>query len=189
VLSPDGRPAANAEIGLVSPGARLSLQPGGFSRDNMQSGGNLLRVNNHGEFKLPADEAITRIIAADPAGYAEVSPAALVNDPTIHLEPWGRLEGIYFSDGREAAGSELLFQYDDGDFNSVSSDFAAYQVRTDRDGHFVFAQVPPGKHNLVRLVYQHGTQGGPDGLIWTQTPLLFVEIQPGQTTQVTVGNK
>ena len=42
VLLPDGRPAAGADVALVSAGARFQLLPGGFSRDNPQSGGSLL---------------------------------------------------------------------------------------------------------------------------------------------------
>lgn len=187
VLSPDGRPAANADIGLVSPGARLSLIPGGFSRQNMQSGGSLLLTDEKGRFDLPPNDAATCVIAAHADGYGEASPAALAAEPTMRLQPWGRLEGTYLSGGQAVAGRELLFQCGQGDFNTVSSDFNAYQVKTGSDGHFVFAQVPPGKHKLVRLVQEKGMPGGTSGTVWTHMPLLDVEIRPGETTTVTVG--
>src|SRR4029453_15627694 len=131
VLSPDGRPAVNADVGLVSRGARLELKPGGFSRVNLQSGGSLVSRDGKGQFGLPSGESITRVIAATAECYAEANVTGLEADPTIHLQPWGRLEGIYLSGGRGVAGRELLFQFGNGDFNTVSSEFGAYKVMTD----------------------------------------------------------
>jgi RNA polymerase sigma factor (sigma-70 family) len=182
VLSADGRPAPNVDVGLVSPGARLQLIPGGFSRVNMQSGGTLRLTDARGQFKLPADETLTRVIAANEEGYAEASPALLAANPTLQLQPWGRLEGSYLSAGQGAAGRMLLFQYGGGSFDTVSSDFMAYQVKTDDAGHFVFQQVPPGKHTLVGLLpFQ-----SPSGSGWSHEPLQDVAIRSGETTTVTL---
>ncbi len=41
VRKPDGQPAGNADVGLVSPGARLWLGQGGFNRQNVQTCGAL----------------------------------------------------------------------------------------------------------------------------------------------------
>lgn len=187
VLLPDGRPAVNADIGLVSPSAGLRLIPGGFSRENLQSGGSLLTTDGQGQFRLPPDDAVTRVIAAHPGGFAETTPAVLVAEPVIRLQAWGRLEGTYLSRGQPAADRELLFQYGQGDFTTVSSDSRAYQVRTDRDGRFVFPQVPPGQHRLVRLVPEKGLPGMSSGTVWSHQPLLEVDIRPGDTTTVTIG--
>ena len=187
VLLPDGRPAVNADIGLVSPGAGLRLIPGGFSRENLQSGGSLLTTDGQGQFRLPPDDAVARVIAAHPGGFAETTPAVLAAEPVIRLQAWGRLEGTYLSRGQPAADRELLFQYGQGDFTTVSSDSRAYQVRTDRDGRFVFPQVPPGQHRLVRLVPEKGLPGMSSGTVWSHQPLLQVDIRPGDTTTVTIG--
>lgn len=183
VLTTDGRPAPNVDVGLVSPGARLELMPGGLSRRNPQSGGTLLLTDEHGQFKLPSDETITRVIATAAEGYAEAAPATLASNPTIQLQPLGQLQGTYLTNGQGAAGQTLLFQYGTGDFNTVSSDFNAYQVKTDGSGHFAFEQVPPGKHMLVQLVQ---AQINPGGMGWTHRFLEEVEIRPGETTTVTV---
>lgn len=176
VLLPDGRPASGADVGLVSPGARLNLVPGGFSRDNVQSGGSLLLTDSQGQFSLPPDESITRVIAANAQGYAEASPSALAAEPTLILQPWGRLEGTYLSGGEGVADRELLLQSGQGALDTVSYDFTAYRVKTDREGRFAFSKVPPGKHRLIS-----GTSS------WSNDhPLMEVEIRPGETTAVTI---
>ena len=114
VLQPDGALAIGADVGFVSPGARLSLSPGGFSRQNVQSGGSLRATDGEGKFQLPADEAINRVIAAGPAGYVEVPRAALAENPIMQLQPWGRIEGMYSSGGQPAADREFLLQYAQG---------------------------------------------------------------------------
>lgn len=187
VLLPDGRLAVNADIGLVSPSAGLRLIPGGFSRENLQSGGSLLTTDGQGQFRLPPDAAVARVIAAHPGGFAETTPAVLAAEPVIRLQAWGRLEGTYLSRGQPAADRELLFQYGQGDFTTVSSDSRAYRVKTDRDGRFVFPQVPPGQHRLVRLVPEKGLPGMSSGTVWSHQPLLEVDIHPGDTTTVTIG--
>jgi RNA polymerase sigma factor (sigma-70 family) len=184
VVLPDGRPAASADIGLVSPSSGLRLLPGGFDRNNVQSGGSLVRTDGRGEFKLPPDESIARIIAAHLEGFAETTPAALESEPTLRLQPWGRLEGIYRSAGQAAAGRELLFEYGDGNYQSISSSFDGYRVKTDAQGRFVVPQVPPGHHRLVRLVE---TKVNPGGVGWTHEPMTDVEIRAGETTSIAVG--
>jgi protocatechuate 3,4-dioxygenase beta subunit len=184
VLLPDGRPASGADVGLVFPGARLNLVPEGFSRDNVQSGGSLLLTDSQGRFNLAPDESITRVIAANAQGFGEASPSALAAEPTLILQPWGRLEGTYLSGGEGAANCELLFQYGQGAFDTVSSDFTAYQVKTDSEGRFAFSKVPPGKHRLVRVITdkESGTSS------WSSDhPLSEVVIRSGETTVVTIG--
>ncbi len=184
VVLPDGGPAANTDIGLVSPGARLSLVPGGFSRRNMQSGGRLLLTDEEGRFDLPPDEAITRVIAAHAAGYAEASPAALAAEPTMRLQPWGRLEGTFLSGGKPAANRVLTL----GSTTAVSLlglvfDFDSFPVETDAQGRFAFPKVPPGRLKLTRLV----SIGSGASCMFTAVELMVVEIRPGETTTITVG--
>ena len=48
VLSPDGRPVVGASVGLVSPGAWLSLKAGGLAQQQHQSAGRLLETDAEG---------------------------------------------------------------------------------------------------------------------------------------------
>jgi hypothetical protein len=184
VLLPDGRPAADADIGLVAPGSRLRLIPGGFSREGgSSSGGSLLVCDRDGQFRLPPDEAVLQVIAAHPGGFAETTPDLLRVDPVLRLEPWGHLEGTYLSGGKAAADRELRVQYGSGDCDMIATDFSAFRVKTDRDGAFAFPRMPPGRHRLVgALIESHSSSTG--GPVWTLLPVGDVEIAPGETTTV-----
>jgi RNA polymerase sigma factor (sigma-70 family) len=183
VLLPNGRAAHNADVGFVSPGSRLQLVPGGFSRENVQDGNALRRTDAKGQFQIKADPGISRIIAAHPDGYAETSPEALAAEPVIRLQPWGRIEGTYLVSGKLAAGRLVRLQLGFGDFMSVSADLHKFQTSSDAQGQFTFPQAPPGKHHLVRLLPQtNGTT-----VSWMNRPLEDVEVVSGETKMITVG--
>lgn len=187
VLLPDGQPAVKADIGLVSPGAGLVLISGGLSHINLQYVGSLLTTDGQGQFRLPPDDAVARVIAAHTGGFAETTPAVLAAEPVIRLQAWGRLEGTYLSRGQPAAGQVLRLRYGLEDLHMVELDPSVFQVTTDRDGHFVFPQVPPGWHQLERGVEVSGSLAEVEGKVWTTHLLDDVEILPGNTTTVTIG--
>jgi RNA polymerase sigma factor (sigma-70 family) len=183
VLLPDGRPAVQADVGLVMPQAGLELIPGGFSHQTVE-GSALLMTDTSGSFQLPPDQTISRVMIAHARGFAETTPAALLANPTIYLEPWGRLEGTFRAGGQPAANRDLLFGIGKADFMSVHTSLDAYRVKTDQAGRFVFNQVPPGKRQVIQLVPNEGD--GVKGSV-THQPVADVEIRPGETASVTIG--
>lgn len=180
VLLPDNRPAVQADVGLATPQSGLQLTSGGFSHQNVQNGAALLLTDAAGNFRLPSDDSITRIILAHPAGFAEVTRAVLVSDRSVRLEPWGRLEGTYMVGTQPATNRDLLFQYGQAYSDEVSTSFEAYRVKTDAAGKFIFPKVPPGKHQVVRLVPFAGGH--------SHEPIADVEIRPGETTTTTISS-
>ena len=172
VLLPDGRPGAKVDIGLESPGARLSLIPGGLRTIGFLASDALLSTDDAGRFALPPDEAVTRVLAAHPDGYAEATPAALAAEPIMRLRQWGRLEGTFLSGGKPAADRELTVE---STGPGPRTRWFEFRVRTDADGHFTFSKVPPGKLKLVLLIR------------FRDTPLTDVDAVPGETKTVTVG--
>jgi RNA polymerase sigma factor (sigma-70 family) len=187
VIDSNGQPAADADVGLVSPGAGLRLLPGGFSHN--ESGASLLRTDDAGHFTLPSDDSISRVIVACPAGYAEATPADLQKSPTIILQPWGRIEATCLSGGQPVAGREYLFELSDSNDNNpntISAAFDAFHVTSDEQGKFVMPMVPPGKHRLIRLIPQ---TIGQNQNSWMWGNGTGVDIQPGAITTVTLGDK
>jgi uncharacterized GH25 family protein len=171
VLLPSGQPAAFASVGLVFPGAYLALVPGGIAASRWgSSSGALLFTDVQGQFQLPSEDAITRVIGACAEGYAEAPPAALAADPILRLQPWGRIEGTYLTKGMPATDMTVTLQTS-GPINTVEFDPGSFSAATDAQGRFVFVKVPPGQQILA--------QG--------KTPLMDVEVQPGQTTTISVG--
>ena len=181
VLSPDGRPAVGASVGLVSPGAWLSLKAGGLAQQPNQSPGTLLSTDAEGRFRLPPDDAISRVVVANPQGFADAAPVALCANPTLQLQPWGRVEGTYLSGGQPAPGRIVLLQYGSDDLSTLSSDVTA---QTDAQGQFIIPQAPPGSHKLARVVVERLS---PTSTSSQKFPLTEVEIRPGETTFLTLG--
>ena len=184
LLLPDGRPAANAEIGLVSPRAQLRLLPDGFDRRSNASRGSMLSADANGQASLPLDNAIQKIVVVHSQGYAEATAAAIRSEPTLRLQSWGRLEGTYWHSGKPAAGIELLPGFMDGDQTAISFDFELCRVASDAEGRFAFAKVPPVRLRLIRLVPNPQSDGSKG---WGYNPLTEVDVRPGETTQIELG--
>ncbi len=184
VYQSNGQPAGGADIGLVSPGARLSLAQGGFARDNVQTGGSLLTTDVSGKFTLPSDNSITKVIAANADGYAEATPTELTNQPAMRLQPWGGLEVSCVSGDKPIAGREFLLQMGGGSDQSVSFRFDLAHYTTDAQGQFSIAKLPPGTHNLVRLIPQPASGNTHSWMHGNKTEF---EIKSGETTKLVLG--
>jgi hypothetical protein len=176
-LLPDGSPAARADVGLVWPGARLELIPGGFSRNHVQDLTALLQANAEGRFRLAQNDAILRVIVAHAKGFADTTPSALSADANIRLQPWGRLEGTYLAGDKPARDRSLTLEYGGG-LATISA--SGFKAQSDAHGHFVFPQAPPGRNKLMRVITLSSNS-------WTSEPVTEVEIRPGETTSVTLG--
>ena len=184
VYTPDGRPAGSVDIGLVSSGARLAMVQGGFSLDHVQTGGSLLRADKQGTFTLQPDPAITRVIAAGADGYAEATPAELEANPVMRLQPWGRLEATCFSGGKPVAGREYGLKFGGGSEETIAFDFMASRFTTDTQGKLTIDKLPPGKHELMRLIHFNSPDGSGGWMHGAKTPF---EIRSGETTPLDLG--
>jgi hypothetical protein len=184
VLQPDGQPAVNADVGLVSPGAQLRLLPSGFNRQSGAYGRTLFNTDANGRVSLHPDETVRKIVAVHAAGYAEATPAMLQAEPTLRLKSWGRIEGTYWASGQPAAQRELKPEFIDGTHRDMAFDFQAFRVTTDAQGRFAFAKVPPVRLQLLRLIPSPAPDGSKS---WGQNSLIEVVVRPGETTQVELG--
>jgi protocatechuate 3,4-dioxygenase beta subunit len=184
VTLPDGRPAARCDVGFISPGADLTLRPGGLEG---RSGGAVVMTDLGGRFSLPADDAVTMVVAAHPQGFAMAPRTALKAERVLPLQPWARVEGRAWSRGKPAAGREFLLALaSPGIRPSFQFGYSSYRVTSDARGEFVFERVPPIELQLVELVPfetppPHRAKG------WSHNPLEEVSAKPGQTAFVEIG--
>jgi RNA polymerase sigma factor (sigma-70 family) len=192
VLLPDGGPATGAEIGLVSPGARLQLSSGGFSKSRLlRNPGAVLRTDEQGRFRLSSDDTITRVIAVCPGGYGEALPESLSTDPTLRLQPWGRIEGTFLVKGRSGKKPDLALHSLTTRFGSLQFEMNGFWSELDAQGGFAFDRVPPGRNKLVIAPAGVTVRGAPVPGVetWTSELLEEVEVRPGETTNVVIGGK
>jgi hypothetical protein len=179
VVNPDGQAAGAADVGLVSPGAQLTLLPGGFAHDNGLVNVNLLRTDGQGNVVLAPDDTITRVIAATPAGYAASTPAELAAHPLLQLQPWGSLSVTCGAAGTPPAAQYYELEMGGGLGTGVAFEPQIGQLMADAQGHISLPQLPPGHHQL-RRIYPFRDDAGESGS-WTGDATAF-DIRPGETT-------
>ena len=143
-----------------------------------------MRTDASGSFELPPDESITRVIVACPDGYAEAVPAALSANPVMQLQPWGQLQVTYTSGGKPAAGREYQLELGGGSSETVSFDSGMARVKTDDLGQFSLSQLPPGRHQLIRIFLQPQVGNITSWMYGDKTPF---EIRPGEVTTLNLG--
>ncbi|MBL9173939.1 MAG: sigma-70 family RNA polymerase sigma factor [Verrucomicrobiales bacterium] len=183
ISTPDGRPAARAEVALLGPGARATLSGATFEMNN--SPGMVRKITDaEGRFKLPGDDALTRIVVVHESGFAEVPPA--VSETSWQLLPWGRIEGRWMSGDRPVVDGELLVQAGPGPSDGLQFDFSTYRLKTDAQGRFSRDRVPPIRLNLVRLTRQDRGNGQTS---WSHGRAQVVEVKAGEVTEVLIGGR
>ena len=178
VFKPDGWPAVHADVGLVFPGLPLDLVPGGLSRHEAP-GGSLMATDKKGTFELRPDDSVARVIVVCADGYAEATPAALVANPIMQLQPWGRLEVSGMTPAGRAAGRNYTFEFGGGWLVESSTSAFADSPGTGGQGKTVFSHFPPGRHKVVRLHLRPVEDKWRNWAIGEKTPF---EIRPGETT-------
>ena len=207
VLLPNGKPAANAEVALqLTEGPfNLSLGRGTFVSSGLREKGLLVNAGADGSFDLPLFEKAVAVVAVNEDGFAQVSLGELKASPQIRLEKFGRIEGtlrvghhlgtnefVYVSAATPRWNRKTIQRI--GQTNSVIEltnsnpavlqplmyDFQAFQARTDENGKFVLAFVPPGERSLWRKI-----SAGENS--WTQSQLATVDVKPGETVVTNVG--
>jgi RNA polymerase sigma factor (sigma-70 family) len=183
IMLPNGRPAVAAEVGLIAPGARLSLAPGGFDRGVQQ--GRLLRSGKNGRVQLPLDESVQRVVFIHPKGFAELSGEEAGKRDEVSLLAWGRIEGVYRRDGIPAANRELSLTIVNALRGALRMDHNLSRCRTDAQGRFQFEDVPPTICRVSEMTPMESPPGS-TGTMSKYEPGLEVRVLAGQTTEVDV---
>ena len=199
VLTPDGKPAAEAEVALQVEGKYLALGKGTFARSGLREEGLLVTAGADGSFTLPLYEKAQSVIALNEEGFAQVSLEQLKISPPIKLQKWGRIEGTLEIRHHPGTNEQVVLSVPPSRWskmrvqkmgqgtnhlettnasammlNPVMYDFNAFVSRTDDHGRFAISYVPPGEQAVARLV---STGGGSQ----MHRPLGNVTVNPGAT--------
>ena len=177
VITPTGKPAANADIAMLTKSSHINIGKGRIVR----AVGQLKKTDVDGRFTLLPDTGGTAIIVVHDQGYAEVTRDQLQSTKTVNLLPWGKVEGV-LKIGNHPGTNQTVFvtAIDEEGFQSISLDHGAFQTQTDEQGKFSIDQVPPGQRALVRLITLNTkTQG------WSHK--MLIDVKPGEVTHVDYG--
>jgi len=174
VLLPNGEPAAVADVAFAIEGALLKHVSGRLYRKQSEDSPPR-QTDSKGQFRFDSDKQVAQIVISHPKGCAVVRPDDLVQTQTIHLQPWGTLEGVYKNPGNSRNGRLFLLTYEFGTVRSME------YAMTDQQGRFIFNKAFPGTHTLQQIVRTPQDNEQPIGL------RREVEIKPAQTTKVEMG--
>ena len=177
VSLPDGTPAAGAQVALCTVEEGAILGRGSFLPWGTKF---LTQADAQGRFTFPWGRAPHTVVAVSAAGLGR----ARVRDgqePSITLQPFGRIDGRVSRDGEPVAGQVVQFALamPNGNYRTLHSDVMAFQSRTDTDGKFTMEFIPPGDSNLY-LSY------GVNVPFTDRTP---ISVPPGGTLEVVMGER
>jgi beta-lactamase regulating signal transducer with metallopeptidase domain len=172
VIDAVGQPVAGAQVVMKTPMFRLRLngkpQFEGLPETTFQT------TDSAGRFQLSRDPQGSQVVVANEKGFALVEPQQFSTHMTIKLEPWGRIEGTVREHGQPVADTELwlsCFLFDRPGFH--------FKTRSDTQGHFAFACVPPVECSVFRML--------PTGDGTTSGPRTVVRVKPNETATVAIG--
>lgn len=176
VLLSDGKPVEGATVIYAANQEQFGLDGRTLRtygrREGQQSTG------KDGKFAFPIRARGVMVYVAHPSGWAEESVERGGDDLKLRLRPWATLTGVLqHADGTPAAGVELSL--------TVPSDWRRGEphinmqgrTATDAQGRFRFADVPPRRVEVQRIVPMNpGT--------WTYRLQTWLVAQPGITNEL-----
>jgi hypothetical protein len=132
-----------------------------------------VNADQDGRFSFPPTKAVTAIVAVHERGYVRVGLKEFENGSKIALQPWARIEGVLRLGTRPGTNEQVVLSAAPA-LGGLGLDLQAFQDRTDRDGKFVFTEVPPGT-----WLISHGVEPP-----WDGDP---ITVEAGKTNHVTIG--
>jgi hypothetical protein len=173
ILSPQGAPLPQARVWLATRdvAAYLHLPP----RDDSIT----FLTDSDGRFELPSPSQPFILMVEAAGGYAECLDEDFTKSPSIRIQPWGHIEGVFMEGTRPAADQTIHMRRFRGGFDLRTDWIKEYAtVKTDAQGRFRVQHVPQGAVMLsIRL----------DHPVFRHTRLTWVNVEPGKTSKVKIG--
>jgi beta-lactamase regulating signal transducer with metallopeptidase domain len=183
VLTPEGKPAARAQVGLGVAGSQLTVQNGKLENSTLSP---QQETNDSGQFRFPPQPTEFQLLIVHPTGYAHVKGTPESVPKTIQLEAWARVEGTFRIGKNPMPNVPITINaaglHSPGD--DVSTIFTRHDVTTEKDGRFVFERVIPGKARIGRLIILMVDDGA---LAATSSTMIAADFAAGKTTQMDLG--
>lgn len=181
VVLPDGRPAVQADIAFLPPEGRVTVIPGGLSRERSSFGWAMPFTDLKGQFDLTTDSNTTWVLVAHEEGFKQVELQDLKENPQIELSPWGAIEGTapIHANSDPRTTLELVFIET---HHGIQIDYKGYSAVLNSDGSFHYDKIPQGTHHLNFRVMSTK----PNERTWSTRQLRQVSINAGETTRVTL---
>lgn len=178
VTMPDGTPVPGASVVAVAGDASMSAQLQGTHLTSWNQQARVTTTDDKGAFTVGAPPEQGTVVAVADAGFGSAPIDQVRATGILTLQAFGRIEGTLKIAGAPGANQDVLYN---PPVSGLSTDFNSYKTTTDEQGHFTMERTPPGEGSIVRLV-----RTSPNS--WTHSYGTSVTVEPGKTTQVTLGD-
>ena len=188
VQAPDGTPARNVPLVMVEGDEWVFIEKNAQITRN-SSYTEQLRADAQGHFEFQPHLRTARIVAANATGIADVSGEEVERSGVITLQPWSRVEGTYQVSSTLQSNQIIKLEtfrksYVTAGSNRTSAVWVNAKTLPDKDGRFVFEQVPPGTRMVfveTRLAERRNSSRS------GQSHEVIVDLKPSATQSVTLG--
>ncbi len=175
VLRPDGQPATNAEVLLQTLDTIVEINRLHFRR--LLGEAQIVKTKSpDGGFSFAPDPKAHTVVAASLEGFARVR----IQDPcqplTLHLQSWGRVEGVIDASARGRPVENVVLEDAAAGRYRWLLHLGHRPTKPDARGRFVYDLVPPGAVCVWLF-------SGSDVLIHHGTP---VNVSPGEVASVVI---
>ncbi|HEX7378563.1 MAG TPA: M56 family metallopeptidase [Pirellulales bacterium] len=184
VLTPDGRPAAGAQVAFGIAGSQIGIKNGRI--DDRSTYCARQETNDAGVFDFPPQDGEFQLVILHASGFAHVKVAPDSLPQTIPLQRWARVAGTFRVGKQPTANvpvmilSNVRLSYGDG----MPNIFTHYGVTTATDGGFVFDRVLPGRAHIGRDLRLTPIEGAREAVSACLVP---ADFPGGETTLINLG--
>lgn len=195
VLTPEGEPAAGAQVGIAMAAREAPIRDGALrvrpvgddaSPSDRWRRPVVVEADDQGWFTLPDEVVPAAVAIAHSSGFVAMNLMNLKQAaPEVRLEPWGAVAGrVVWGDTAGARESLWLNARTSvgGTFGLVLSMNA--HLTTDADGAFFVDKVPPGLAQVSRTVDLGENYDGDSFM-----PNQFIDVAAGESTDVVFGGR
>jgi RNA polymerase sigma factor (sigma-70 family) len=173
ILTPDWRPADEAQVVLISSQDRLSLFDGRLHDLGVLAGGIPRLTDEEGHFRFMPGGPAERIVVVHAAGYGEIPIEETASFSPIILQPWATVRVQL----KEPKPPETRFRLISRTISAVDS---GYLAAPDANNQLLFEKVPPGRYELVeQLHFQKDSVRS-----WRDIGAKFIDVAPGDNEPV-----
>jgi tetratricopeptide (TPR) repeat protein/protocatechuate 3,4-dioxygenase beta subunit len=177
VYLPHGNVASGAEVYVTTRGLGLFRLEDG--RRVIQGQAERVQTDSAGRFEAPVQPERFDLMAIHDTGYAEVSQEQLAESSEIHLESWGRVEGVVRTSSGPAVYERIRLTPQPRRWIQDQQRFEfTYTTATNEQGRFVVDRVIGGRMMIRRVTLNK------DGLSYTDGANRLIEVVPGEATSV-----
>jgi hypothetical protein len=184
VVSPDGKPVADADVLVAAPFTRVYIKDGRASEHNPFSP--QTQTDERGSFSLRPIETDYTLVIVNELGFVQAARKQVEAAQPLKLQPWARLDGTLKVGSKPAAKESVIITRanitpENSGRDRVSSVPTAV---TDADGKFVFDRLLPGEFLVGRQVASNTSN---EWKTYTTSGGKHVVLESGKSAHVDLG--